>query len=141
VARALVPVGIPVRRINCKFPSAPARGNIENIRPMLRFIAVLLSVVALLAAATPDKNALIAKLQRDLDKAMSRGTPTDKEILELKKSRQDLNSPNHEDFSVAIDTIDRIAHTQSFRPPDASDVKKDIGNIRGHKSFLFLRLP
>jgi hypothetical protein len=108
---------------------------------MLRIIALLLAVTLPLAAGAVDKNALIAKLQRDLDKAMSRGTPTDKEIAELKKSREDLNSANHEDFSVAIDTIDRIAHTHSFRPQDASDVKKDIGNIRGHKSFLFLRLP
>jgi hypothetical protein len=80
-------------------------------------------------------------LQRDLDKAMSRGTPTDKEILELKKSRKDLNSSNREEFSAAIETIDRVAHTQSFKPQDASDLKKDISNIRGHKSFLFLRLP
>jgi hypothetical protein len=112
---------------------------------MLRFITLILSVIFLLsaplAAGTVDKNALIAKLQRDLDKAMSRGTPTDKEITELKKSRQDLNSTNKEEFSAAIETIDRVAHTHSFRPQDASDVKKDIGDIRGHKSFLFLRLP
>ena len=108
---------------------------------MIRFIAIFLSVTFLLSAGTVDKNALITKLQRDLDKAMSRGTPTDKEIAELKKSRQDLNSANKEEFSAAIEAIDRIAHTHSFRPQDASDVKKDIGNIRGHKSFLFLRLP
>ncbi len=112
---------------------------------MLRFISVLLSLTILLSAslsaAPKDKTALIAKLQRDLDKAVSRGTPTDKEIMELKKSRQDLNSTNHEDFAAAIDTIDRIAHTQSFKRQDASDVKKDISNIRDHKSFLFLRLP
>ena len=112
---------------------------------MLRSIALALSVTFLLlaplSAKTVDKNALIAKLQRDLDKAMLRGTPTDKEIAELKKSRQDLNSANHEEFAAAIDTIDRIAHTQSFKRQDASDVKKDIGDIRGHKSFLFLRLP
>jgi len=83
----------------------------------------------------------VAKLQRDLDKAISRGTPTDKEILELKKSRQDLVSSNHEEVAAAIETIDRIAHTQSFKPQDASDVKKDITKIRGQKSFLFLRLP
>ena len=109
---------------------------------MLRLIALLLSLTSLLfAGAPPDRNALIAKLQRDLDKAMSRGTPTDKEVLELKKSRQDLGSASHEDFAAAIDTIDRVAHTQSFKPQDASDIRKDIGNIRGHKSFLFLRLP
>jgi hypothetical protein len=108
---------------------------------MLRFIALLVSLTALLSAGPVDKNALIAKLQRDLDKAMSRGTPTDKEIMELKKSRQDLASTSHEEFAAAIETIDRIAHTQSFKRQDASDVKKDIGNIRGHKSFLFLRLP
>jgi hypothetical protein len=113
---------------------------------MLRFIALFLSVTFLFSAslsagAPVDKDALIAKLQRDLDKAISRGTPTDKEIAELKKSRQDLNSPNHEEFSAAIETIDRIAHTQSFKRQDASDVKKDVGDIRGHKSFLFLRLP
>jgi len=112
---------------------------------MLRFIALLLSVTFLfsapLSAKTVDKDALIAKLQRDLDKAITRGTPTDKEIAELKKSRQDLNSANHEDFSAAIETIDRIAHTQSFKRQDASDVKKDVSDIRGHKSFLFLRLP
>jgi hypothetical protein len=108
---------------------------------MLRFIVLLLSLISLLSAGPVDKNALIAKLQRDLDKAMSRGTPTDKEILELKKSRQDLTSTNHEDVSTAIEVIDRVAHTQSFKPQDASDIRKDIGNIRGHKSFLFLRLP
>jgi predicted house-cleaning noncanonical NTP pyrophosphatase (MazG superfamily) len=108
---------------------------------MLRLIALLLSLSFLLSAAPADKNALIAKLQRDLDKAMSRGTPTDKEIMELKKSRQDLTSTNHEEMAAAIETIDRIAHTQSFKRQDASDVRKDIGNIRGHKSFLFLRLP
>jgi hypothetical protein len=72
---------------------------------------------------------------------MSRGTPTDKEILELKKARADVSSSNHEEVAEAIDTIDRIAHTQSFRHQDASDIRKDISNIRGHKSFLFLRLP
>jgi hypothetical protein len=109
---------------------------------MLRLIVLLLSLSALLFSGhPPDRDVLISKLQRDLDKAMSRGTPTDKEILELRKSRQDLSSASHEEFAAAIDTIDRIAHTQSFRPPDASDVRKDIGNIRGHKSFLFLRLP
>lgn len=108
---------------------------------MLRFIAILLAIAGLLTAKAPDKNVLIAKLQHDLDRAMSRGTPTDKEIGELKKARADLNSSNHEDFRAAIDTIDRIAHTQSFKPQDASDVKKDIGNIKGHKSFLFLRIP
>src|SRR5215469_16881599 len=114
----------------------------ECTQAMLRFIVVLLSLGSLLfSAPPPDHNALIAKLRRDLDKAMSRGTPTDKEILELKKSRQDLTSANQEDFRAAIETIDRIAHTQSFKSQDASDVKKDIGNIRGHKSFLFLRLP
>src|SRR5579862_1141638 len=100
---------------------------------MLRFILLFLTLTSLLfAGKPPDREALIAKLQRDLDKAMSRGTPTDKEIAELKKSRQDLNSPNHEEFSAAIETIDRIAHTQSFKRQDASDVKKDIGDIRGH---------
>jgi hypothetical protein len=108
---------------------------------MLRFIALFLSLICLVSAKSVDKNALITKLQRDLDKAMSRGTPTDKEILELKKSRQDLTSTNHEDVSAAIETIDRIAHTQSFKSQDASDIRKDIGNIRGHKSFLFLKLP
>jgi hypothetical protein len=109
---------------------------------MYRLILVFLSLTALLfSSPSQDRNALIAKLQRDLDKAMSRGTPTDKEILELRKSRQDLTSTNHEELSTAIETIDHIAHTQSFRPQDASDVRKDIGNIRGHKSFLFLRLP
>ncbi len=110
---------------------------------MLRLFALLLSLTLLVSAkpADKDKDALIAKLQHDLDRAMSRGTPTDKEIAELKKARQDLNSQSHEDFAAAIDTIDRIAHTQSFKHQDASDVKKDIGNIRGHKSFLFLRLP
>jgi len=95
----------------------------------------------LFPATPPDRRALVAKLQRDLDKAISRGTPTDKEILELKKSRQDLVSSNHEDVAAAIETIDRIAHTQSFKSQDASDVKKDITKIRGQKSFLFLRLP
>lgn len=108
---------------------------------MLRLIAIVLSLTLLLSAKPVDKNTLIAKLQHDLDRAMSRGTPTDKEIAELKKSREDLNSANHEEFAAAIDTIDRIAHTNSFKHADASDVKKDIGNIRGHKSFLFLRLP
>jgi predicted house-cleaning noncanonical NTP pyrophosphatase (MazG superfamily) len=109
---------------------------------MLRIILVFLSLSALLfASPSPDRNALIAKLQRDLDKAMSRGTPTDKEILELRKSRQDLTSTDKEELSNAIETIDRIAHTQSFKSQDASDIRKDIGNIRGHKSFLFLRLP
>ncbi len=109
---------------------------------MLRFIVLFLSLISLLfSGAPPDRNALIARLQRDLDKAMSRGTPTDKEVLELKKSREDLTSTNHEDLSAAIETIDRIAHTQSFKSQDASDIRKDISNIRGHKSFLFLRLP
>lgn len=108
---------------------------------MLRFLAILLSVSLLLSAKTVDKNTLIVKLQHDLDRAMSRGTPTDKEIAELKKSRQDLNSSSHEDFAAAIDTIDRIAHTNSFKHQDASDLKKDVTKIRGHKSFLFLRLP
>ena len=108
----------------------------------MRFILLLLTLTPLLLSGKPpDRNALIAKLQRDLDKAMSRGTPTDKEILELKKSRQDLTSANHEELSAAIETIDRVAHTQSFKPQDASDIRKDITNIRGHKSFLFLRLP
>jgi len=109
---------------------------------MLRLIIVFFSLISLLfSAAPPDRRALIAKLQRDLDKAISRGTPTDKEILELRKSRQDLVSSNHEEVAAAIETIDRIAHTQSFKPQDASDVKKDITKIRGQKSFLFLRLP
>jgi hypothetical protein len=109
---------------------------------MLRFIILFLTLSSLLfSGKPPDHDALIAKLQRDLDKAMSRGTPTDKEVLELKKSKKDLNSSNHEDFSAAIETIDRVAHTQSFKSQDASDIRKDIGNIRGHKSFLFLRLP
>ena len=109
---------------------------------MARFIILLLTLTSLLLSGPPpDRGALIAKLQRDLDKAMSRGTPTDKEILELKKSRQDLASTNREEVSAAIETIDRIAHTQSFKSQDASDIRKDIGNIRGHKSFLFLRLP
>ncbi len=109
---------------------------------MLRIIALILSLVCLATAGKPpDRNTLVAKLQRDLDKAMSRGTPTDKEILILKKSRRDLTSSNNTDVSAAIENIDRIAHTQSFKPQDASDIRKDIGNIRGHKSFLFLRLP
>ena len=109
---------------------------------MQRIILIFLSLAALLfSSPATDRNALIAKLQRDLDKAMSRGTPTDKEILELRKSRQDLTSTNREDLTNAIETIDRIAHTQSFKPQDASDVRKDVSNIRGHKSFLFLRLP
>jgi hypothetical protein len=109
---------------------------------MLRLIVIFLSLTSLLfSGAPPNRDALIAKLRRDLDKAISRGTPTDKEILELKKAEQDVASTNHEDVQAAIDTIDRIAHTQSFKQPDASDVRKDIGNIRGHKSFLFLRLP
>ncbi len=109
---------------------------------MLRFIILLLTLCTLLSGAKPpDQTALIAKLQRDLDKAMSRGTPTDKEILELRKSRQNLTSTKKEELTEAIETIDRIAHTQSFKPQDASEIRKDIGNIRGHKSFLFLRLP
>jgi hypothetical protein len=109
---------------------------------MLRFIILFLSLTSLLiSGAPPDRTALISRLQRDLDKAMSRGTPTDKEIQELKKSRQDLTSTNHEELSAAIETIDRIAHTQSFKSQDASDIRKDIGNIRGNKGFLFLRLP
>jgi hypothetical protein len=109
---------------------------------MLRLTILFLSLISLLfSAAPPDRRALIAKLQRDLDKAMSRGTPTDKEILELRKSRQDVAGENREEVTAAIETIDRIAHTHSFKPQDASDVRKDISNIRGHKSFLFLRLP
>jgi hypothetical protein len=109
---------------------------------MVRLILLFLTAASLLLCSPPpDRAGLIAKLQRDLDKAMSRGTPTDKEILELKKSRQNLNSASHEEVSEAIETIDRIAHTQSFKSQDASDIRKDIGNIRGHKSFLFLRLP
>ena len=109
---------------------------------MLRFVVLFLSIISLLfAGKPPDRDALIAKLQHDLDRAMSRGTPTDKEVLELKKARQDVASNNHEDVSNAIATIDRIAHTQSFKPQDASDIRKDISNIKGHKSFLFLRLP
>ena len=110
---------------------------------MLRLLALILSLVCLANAGKPpaDRTALIAKLQRDLDKAMSRGTPTDKEILILKKSRQDLTSSKNDEVAAAIDNIDRVAHTQSFRSQDASDIRKDIGNIRGHKSFLFLRLP
>lgn len=109
---------------------------------MLRLILLFLTLTSLLfSGKPPDRNTLIAKLQRDLDKAMSRGTPTDKEILELKKSRQDLTSANQEDLSAAIENIDRVAHTQSFKPQDAADIRKDISNIRGHKSFLFLRLP
>jgi hypothetical protein len=110
---------------------------------MLRLIAILLTLTCLSYAkpSNKDTTALIAKLQHDLDRAMSRGTPTDKEIGELKKARTDLNSSNQEDFRAAIETIDRIAHTNSFKHQDASDVKKDIGNIKGHKSFLFLRLP
>lgn len=109
---------------------------------MQRIILIFLSLAALLYSSAPsDRHALIAKLQRDLDKAMSRGTPTDKEILELRKSRKDLTSTDREELTNAIETIDRIAHTQSFKPQDASDVRKDISNIRGHKSFLFLRLP
>ena len=109
---------------------------------MLRLIALFLSLVSLLlAGAPPDRNAVVAKLRRDLDKAMYRGTPTDKEIQELKKSRQDLTSDNHEDVSTAVETIDRIAHTQSFKSQDAADVRKDISKLRNHKSFLFLRLP
>jgi hypothetical protein len=110
---------------------------------MLRLIVVLLTLTCL-ASAKPsdkDKTRLIAKLQHDLDRAMSRGTPTDKEIAELRKARTDLDGSSQEDFRAAIDTIDRIAHTQSFKPQDAKDVKKDIGNIKGHKSFLFLRMP
>jgi hypothetical protein len=109
---------------------------------MLRLFVLFLSIASLLFSGhPPDRNVLIAKLQRDLDKAISRGTPTDKEVKELQKSKQDLASTTHEEFAAAIDTIDRIAHTQSFRPQDASDVRKDISNIRGHKSFLFLRIP
>jgi hypothetical protein len=109
---------------------------------MLRFIVLLLTLTSLLfAGSPPDRTRLLAKLERDLDKAMSRGTPTDKEILELRKSRKDLDSANREDFTAAIECIDRVAHTQSFKSQDASDIRKDISNIRGHKSFLFLRLP
>jgi len=109
---------------------------------MLRFILLFLSLTGLLLSGPPpDRSTLIAKLQRDLDRAMSRGTPTDKEVLELRKCRKDLTSSNKEELSAAIETIDRIAHTHSFKSQDASDIRKDIGNIRGHKSFLFLRLP
>ena len=109
---------------------------------MLRLTVLFLTLTSLLfSGPPPDKTALITKLQRDLDRAMSRGTPTDKEIMELKKSRKNLTSSSHEEVSEAIETIDRIAHTQSFKSQDASDIRKDIGNIRGHKSFLFLRLP
>jgi len=110
---------------------------------MLRLFILALTLCSLLFGGKqqPDRTTLIAKLQRDLDKAMSRGTPTDKEILELKKARKDLTSGNNDEVSEAIQTIDRIAHTQSFKPQDASDLRKDIGNIKGHKSFLFLRLP
>jgi hypothetical protein len=109
---------------------------------MLRLILVLLTLSpCLFAGKPPDHDALITKLRYHLDRAMSRGTPTDKEILELKKARQDVSSANHEEVAAAVDTIDRIAHTQSFRRQDASDIRKDISDIRGHKSFLFLRLP
>ena len=109
---------------------------------MLRLIALLLSMACLVSAGKPhDREALIAKLQRDLDRAMLRGTPTDKEIAILKKSRQDLTSANNDEVSDAVNNIDRIAHTQSFKSQDASDVRKDIGNIRGHKSLLFIPLP
>jgi hypothetical protein len=110
---------------------------------MLRLIALLLTITCLASAGKPpaDRDALIAKLRRDLDRAMSHGTPTDKEVDILKKSRADLTSSSHEEVAAAIDNIDRIAHTDSFKRQDASDVRKDIGNIRGHKSFLFLRLP
>jgi hypothetical protein len=110
---------------------------------MLRLFILLLTLCSLLFGGKQpaDRTALIARLQRDLDKAMYRGTPTDNEILELKKARKHLNSPKNEEVSDAIETIDRVAHTQSFKSQDASDIRKDIGNIRGHKSFLFLRLP
>ena len=109
---------------------------------MLRSLVLFLTVCALLfGGKQPDRKALIGKLQRDLDKAMSRGTPTDNEILELRQARKNLTSSKNEEVSDAIETIDRIAHTQSFKSQDASDIRKDIGNIRGHKSFLFLKLP
>lgn len=110
---------------------------------MLRFIALFLTLTCLASAGKPpvDRDALVAQLRRDLDRAISRGTPTDKELDILKRSRADLTSNVHEEVQAAIDNIDRIAHTNSFKPQDASDVRKDIGNIRGHKSFLFLRLP
>ena len=109
---------------------------------MLRLFLVLLSLCSFaFAGKPPDHDALIAKLRYHLDRAMSRGTPTDKEVLELRKARKDVSSTNHEEVAAAVDTIDRIAHTQSFKPQDASDIRKDISNIRGHKSFLFLRLP
>jgi hypothetical protein len=110
---------------------------------MLRSIALFLTLFMPFAFAgtPPDKDALVAKLRRDLDRAMAHGTPTDKEIDILKKSRADLTSTNKEEVQAAVDNIDHIAHTNSFKPQDASDVKKDIGNLRGHKSFLFLRLP
>ncbi len=109
---------------------------------MLRLLLVLLTVCSLLLGGKPpDRTALISKLEHDLDRAMSRGTPTDKEILELRKARKNLNSQKKEELSEALETIDRIAHTLSFKPQDASDLRKDIGKIRGHKSFLFLRLP
>src|SRR5215831_11681966 len=95
-------------------------------RLMLRLLAILFTLTCLLSAAPSDKNALITRLEHDLDRAMSRGTPTDKEVLELRKSRKDLRSDNREEFSAAIETIDRIAHTQSFKSQDASDIRKDI---------------
>jgi hypothetical protein len=110
---------------------------------MLRAAVLFFTFLSILpAGAPPDEHKLIARLQRDLDKAMSRGTPTDKEILELKKSRKDLTSAKHEEVAAAIETIDRVAHSpESFKRQDAADIRKDIGDIRGHKSFLFLRLP
>ena len=111
---------------------------------MLRFQPILFTVsLALLISTTPlavakprDRASALAKLQHDLDRAMPRGTPTDKEIAILKKSRMELNSTNMEEFDTAIDNIDRIAHTQSFKPQDASDIRKDIGEIKGRWSFL-----
>lgn len=110
---------------------------------MLRLIALFLTLFVPFAFAgkPPDKDVLVAKLRKDLDRAMDHGTPTDKEIAILKKSSADLTSTNKEDVQAAVDNIDRIAHTNSFKPQDASDVRKDIVSMRGHKSFLFLRLP
>lgn len=106
-------------------------------RSIAAFLCILLLSSVPLAAGKPkDRAGAIAKLQHDLDRAMSRGTPTDKEIAILKKSRAELNSTNKEEFDTAIDEIDKIAHAQSFKSRDASDVKKDIGDIKGRWSFL-----
>lgn len=97
----------------------------------------LFTVTGPLSAANPhDRAGAIAKLRHDLDRAMSRGTPTDKEIQLLRKSRTELNSTSKEDFDAAIDEIDKIAHTQSFKSQDAADLRKDIGDIKGRWSFL-----